>query len=77
MTIPDYAWGGLILAGLAYEAYALADRRDGDTLSETTRRAFRTRTSKTGRWIFGIGWTAFAVWYWGHILYGWPFPFTR
>lgn len=77
MTIPDYVWGGLFLAGAAYEAFALADRWDGDTLSETTRRLFRVRNSRVGRWVFGIGWAAFSVWFWAHILFDTPFPFVK
>lgn len=74
MTTPDALWAAIFAAGVTYEAYALADRRDGDTLSETTRRLFRVRNSKAGRWIFGILWSAFALWYWAHILYDVPFP---
>lgn len=75
MSTPDFIWGGIITAGAAYEIYALANRKRGDTLSETTRKAFRIHTSKAGRIAFGTSWAAFAVWFWGHILYGWPFPF--
>jgi hypothetical protein len=39
----DWVWGGLVAAGAGFEAYALANARAGDTLSETTRRLFRTR----------------------------------
>lgn len=77
MDIPNAVWGALFLAGAAYETFALIDRQDGNTLSETTRRLFRVRNSVVGRWTFGTGWTVFAVWFWGHILYGWPFPFTQ
>lgn len=74
MTTPDILWGGIILLGVALEAVALASRKDGDTLSETTRRAFRVRTSKTGRRVFGVTWGAFSLWYLVHILYDVPFP---
>ncbi len=50
------------------ETIALANRRENDTLSETTRRLFRTRTSKVGRAVFAIGWSGFSVWYLLHIL---------
>jgi hypothetical protein len=66
-------WSGIILAGAAYEAYALVNKRNGDTLSETTRRAFRVRT-RTGAVVFGVLWTSFSGWFLGHILWGWPFP---
>lgn len=73
MTVADIAWGGFILAGAAYEAHALINKRSGDTLSETTRRAFRVRT-KTGAAVFGTLWVSFSTWFLGHILWGWPFP---
>lgn len=74
METSDLVWGGLILAGAVFEAYALANRRQGDTLSETTRQAFRTRTSRTGRILFGSTWAAFSGWYLVHILWDVPFP---
>lgn len=73
LTAADYAWGGLLLAGGAYEAYTLITKRPGDTLSETTRRGFRVHTLR-GKVAFGAVWTSFSVWYFGHILFGWPFP---
>lgn len=66
--------GALVLAAGAWEAYALANNRPGDTFSEVTRRVFRIRNSRIGRAVFGYGWAGFAIWFWGHILYGWPFP---
>ncbi len=66
-------WGGLFLAGAAVEAWALLNKRSGDTLSETTRRAFRVRTP-AGALAFGVLWSSFSVWFGGHILFGWPFP---
>lgn len=74
MTSSDYVWGGLIAAGAVFEAWALANRKAGDTLSETTRQAFRVRTSRTGRIVFGTTWSAFSLWYLVHILYDVPFP---
>lgn len=76
MTQADLIWAGLILAGAAFEALALANKRSSDTLSEVTRAVFRINTSKSGRIAFGSLWAGFAVWFWGHILYGWPFPLT-
>lgn len=75
MTTADFIWGGIIVAGGAFETFALLNRRDGDTLSETTRRAFRTRTTY-GRAAFALSWSAFSVWYLGHILWGWTFPLS-
>ncbi|MEV7512062.1 hypothetical protein AB0O57_29310 [Streptomyces sp. NPDC091201] len=50
------------------ETIALVNRRENDTLSETTRRLFRTRTSKVGRAAFAVGWGGFSVWFAIHIL---------
>lgn len=66
-------WGGIILTGAAVEAYALINKRGGDTLSETTRRAFRVHT-RAGALTFGALWVSFSTWFLGHILFGWPFP---
>ena len=67
METADFVWGGLILAGTAFEVYALRNGRDGDTLSETTRRLFQVR-SKAGKIIFTGAWLAFTVWYLFHII---------
>lgn len=76
MTVYDYAWGGLIAAGLAFEAVALRRAVQGDTLSEFTRKWFRTGDparpgsgSKWGRRAFLLGWLGFAGWYTWHILW--------
>ncbi len=76
MTVYDYAWGGLLTAGLAFEAWALAHDKRGDTLSEFTRKWFRTgypedekRGSRVGRLAFATVWVGFAGWYTWHILW--------
>ncbi|MFD5878490.1 hypothetical protein [Streptomyces yangpuensis] len=66
MTVPDAIWAALLLAGAAYEAYAIANRVDGDTLSERLREWLRTRT-RTGRAVFLTAWLALAVWFPLHI----------
>lgn len=68
MTEADWIWAGLILAGAAFEAYALANGRPGDTLSESVRRWFRVRTSP-GRLVFTVAWIAFTGWFLVHIAY--------
>lgn len=50
------------------ETIALVNRREGDTLSETVRALFHTRTSKAGRAVFAVGWAGFSVWFAIHIL---------
>jgi len=62
----DLVWAGLIAAGSGFEAYALANGKASDTLSETTRRLFHTRT-RVGRVVFVGTWAAFASWYLIHI----------
>lgn len=71
MTESDIVWSALILAGAAYEVYALASRRPGDTLSETTRGAFRVRSSRLGRTVFLVAWLGFSGWFTGHVLDWW------
>jgi hypothetical protein len=63
----DVVWGGLIVAGAAFEVYALRNAREGDTLSESTRRWFRVHT-RAGALVFAAGWVGFSVWYLDHIL---------
>jgi len=66
--------GAIVCTAAAWETYALVNKRPGDTFSEVTRRVFGIKRSVVGRAVFAVGWTGFAVWFWGHILYGWPFP---
>jgi hypothetical protein len=75
MEISDAIWAGIIGAGVAFEVYALTNGKQGDTLSETTRRTFRTRT-RAGAILFGVAWGSFSIWYLGHILAGWAFPLS-
>lgn len=63
-----YIWIAWTAAFAVAEGIALANRRDGDTLSENFRRLFRTRTSKAGRAIFAVGWIGFSGWFALHIL---------
>jgi hypothetical protein len=67
VTSADVVWAGLILAGAAFETYALRNARQGDTLSESTRRWFRVHT-KAGAVVFAVSWASFSVWYAWHIL---------
>ena len=67
MNAGDFVWGGLILAGAGFEVYALRNARQGDTLSESTRRWFRVHT-KAGAVCFAVAWTGFGIWYLDHIL---------
>jgi len=66
VTLPDVIWGALLVGGAAYEAYAISNRIDGDTLSERLRVWLRTRT-RTGRAAFLTAWLALAVWFLLHI----------
>lgn len=76
MTEYDVAWGALLVAGLAFEAVALKRKVRGDTLSEFTRKLFRTgypeepgSGSRWGRRAFLVGWVGFSGWYLYHILW--------
>ena len=60
-------WGGLALAGAAYEYHAIRTEADGDTLSEITRATFRVHT-RPGRAVFTICWLGFSAWFLGHVL---------
>jgi hypothetical protein len=75
MNTSDTVWAALIVTGAAFEAYALKNGQDGDTLSEKVRKAFRVRTP-SGKLVFGLTWVAFSAWFLGHILWGWDFPLT-
>jgi hypothetical protein len=66
VTWPDVIWGALLLAGAAYELFAIRNRLDGDTLSERLREWLRTRT-RTGRAVFLTAWLALALWFPLHI----------
>lgn len=66
---PDYVWGALFAVGGAYEAYAIFNKRAGDTLSERTRSLFRVKT-KPGKVVFSLAWLAFSAWFLVHITAG-------
>ncbi|WP_328736552.1 hypothetical protein [Streptomyces bobili] len=63
-----YIWIAWTAVFAVAEGIALANKRDGDTLSENTRRLFRTCTSKAGRAVFAVGWFGFSGWFAIHIL---------
>jgi hypothetical protein len=65
---PDVVWGALIMLGAAYELAALRTKRQGDTLSETTRKWFMT-DKPAGKVAFGVAWVGFSGWYLWHILW--------
>ena len=63
-----YVWIAWTAMFAVVEGIALANKRDGDTLSENIRHLFRTRTSKAGRAFFAAGWLGFSGWFAIHIL---------
>ena len=71
MSQSDVIWAALIAAGVAFETYALANGKSGDTLSEAPRRWVRVRTSGVGRYGFLAAWAGFGVWFAGHIAEWW------
>lgn len=65
----DVVWGCLLGACAAFEAYAVANHRDGDTLSERLRSWFRV-SRLSGRIVFTLAWLGLTVWFVPHIIYG-------
>ncbi|MGA5411580.1 hypothetical protein ACPCSC_30535 [Streptomyces lavendulocolor] len=63
-----FLWGAWALFFAVYEAIALANKKDDDTLSENTRKLFRIRSSKAGRAIFTVILGGGAAWFLLHIL---------
>ncbi|PAU49673.1 hypothetical protein CK936_06580 [Streptomyces albireticuli] len=61
-----WAIWGLLFAAL--EIVAIGSKRRIDTLSESVRKLFYTRTSRIGRVLFAAGWASFSVWFLWHIL---------
>lgn len=59
-------WGGLLIAGTAYEFRAIHGRPN-QTLSDVTRCLFHTRTP-AGRVAFTLAWGGLSIWYAQHIL---------
>ncbi|MFD0352894.1 hypothetical protein ACFVHW_03980 [Streptomyces sp. NPDC127110] len=61
-------WTAWAVFFIVYETITLANERDDDTLSENTRRLFRTRTSKAGRALFTVAVAGGGAWFLLHIL---------
>jgi len=64
---PDLVWAGVTVLVLFLEMVGVLGKRQGDTISELTRKYFHTDTPAGGI-LFGIAWVGFAVWYFLHIL---------
>lgn len=64
---PRWVWGGLALAGAAYEYHAIRTEADGDTLSEVVRASFKVHT-RPGRILFTVTWLGFSAWFLTHIV---------
>ncbi|MFE9455995.1 hypothetical protein [Streptomyces californicus] len=65
---PNVIWTTLFAAGAAYEAYAIANKVQGDTLSERVRALFNVKR-KPGRGLFVVAWAGFSVWFLFHIAF--------
>jgi len=61
------AWIAWLTAFAVIEGAALADKDEGDTLSEHVRKWFATHT-RPGRLAFAAVWLGFAGWFLVHIL---------
>lgn len=64
----NYIWLALFLAGLLYELWTVLNVEPGDTLSENVRALIAAHGS-LGNAMFVIGWIAFSVWFFFHILH--------
>lgn len=64
-------WAALTAAFAVTETVALVRHQWDGTLSENIRKLFHTH-SKIGRASFMLVWSAFSVWFFGHILELWP-----
>lgn len=64
---PALLWGGILVAGVAAEAHALACRHHDCTLSALTREVFRT-DRPAGRAAFVAGSALLALWFQYHIV---------
>lgn len=60
-------WTAILAAAVILERYGMNRPGQGWTLSEVTRRAWRTDTT-IGAWAFRVWWLALAGWLPGHIV---------
>lgn len=65
------AWAALTAAFVGTEAIAIYTKNWGGTFTENVRKLFRTHT-KIGWASFALIWSAFSIWFFGHILELWP-----
>lgn len=65
----DVIWAILALPPIIWEAYAIGNKTDGDTLSERTRVWWRTSTVP-GKSMFSFAWVGFSAWLLIHIIGG-------
>lgn len=78
-AVPDSAWIALLAAAAGVfavlETIALANRHEGDTLSEAIRRWLGVTPSRAGRRVsvglFVAGLLGFVAWFVPHIVAGW------
>lgn len=68
---PDLVWAGVACLVLFLEMMGVLGKKKGDTISELTRKHFKTDT-KFGAVLFGVTWVGFAAWYLWHILWQHP-----
>lgn len=68
---PDLVWGAVAALVIFLEFAGIVGKRKGDTISELTRKYFKTDTP-AGATLFGVTWLGFAAWYFWHILWQHP-----
>ena len=66
MSVWTILWLLWLVAFAVLEGYTIRSKRKGDTLSETTRRWFGTKT-KLGRWVWIASFGLFSAWFVVHI----------
>lgn len=69
---PDLVWGSVAALVIFLEIVGIVGKNKDDTISEMTRKYFRTDT-KLGAFAFAAAWIGFAIWYFYHIIFDVPY----
>lgn len=71
---PDLIWGGVAALVLFLEMVGIFGKTKDDTISEQTRKWFKTETP-LGAAGFTVAWLGFAAWFLYHIV--WDVPYRK
>lgn len=69
---PDLVWGSVAALVIFLEVVGIVGKNKDDTISEMTRKYFKTDT-KFGAIGFTLAWLGFAAWYLYHIVFDVPY----